>query len=926
MTEAFDRSIMFRCFNVSLGWVFTPRAVLLPGTCLLLLIAPHAQSATFTVTNTADSGSGSLRQAILDANANSGLDTIAFQIPGAGVRTIAPLSTLPPLTDPVSIDGTTQPGFASLPLIELNGTSAGGNAGLRLLGGGCTVRGLAINRFLTDGIDISGPGTNLVAGNFIGTDATGLLARGNASEGILISGSSGNLIGGTNAADRNLISGNADAGVYILNGGSNKVIGNYIGTTVAGTVRLGNTNNGVAIYNSGGNTVGGANGAFRNLISGNRGSGVYLFGAGSSGNSVSGNYIGTDPAGALSLSNLGDGITLSAAVNNVIGGTAAGAGNLISGNAKAGLSLASGSVGNLVQGNFIGTDGTGKLALGNSLAGVTIFGAGGNQIGGPTPAERNVISGNKQDGIFIQASTSANTVAGNFIGVTAGGTNALPNLFNGITLSNAPANLVGGISSGAGNLISGNANFGVQLLAGANSNVLQKNFIGTDRTGSAGVPNMLSGVRVESEANTIGTIGAGNLISGNGQDGIFLVGAGARSNLVQANFIGTVSNGTAGLGNGRAGIGISGAPANTIGAAGAGNLISANLDAGIYLITSGAAYNRIQGNLIGTEATGTAPLGNLFEGVYVEGAPTNTIGGVSAGARNLISGNQTRGIWLTNASWNLIQGNFIGTAADGFAALGNAFHGVDCDAGARNNSIGGAGGAGNKIAFAQTIYAGVRIRDGATNDAILGNAIFSNGALAIDLGAYGVAVNDLNDPDTGANFLQNCPVLTQAVTGGGTGVRGTLNSRPSKTFLLQFFASPSCDSSGNGEGQIYLGDHTVATAGDGNATFVTTFAGSVPVGYSLTATATDGASNTSEFSACLAAGVAPVLSVAPAPNRQMSVSWPNSTTGFALLQTGSLQPPVQWTAVTNVPVNTGGQFVVTLPTTSTNRFFTLNFQ
>ena len=125
---------------------------------------------------------------------------------------------------------------------------------------------------------------------------------------------------------------------------------------------------------------------------------------------------------------------------------------------------------------------------------------------------------------------------------------------------------------------------------------------------------------------------------------------------------------------------------------------------------------------------------------------------------------------------------------------------------------------------------------------------------------------------------------------------------------------------------MYLGDYTVATASNGNASFVTTFANAIPAGYVITATATDAANNTSEFSACLPAGAAPVLAVASVTNQQMKVAWPNSTTGFVLLQTGSLLPPVQWTTVTNVPVNTGGQFVVTLATAATNRFFALNFQ
>jgi len=897
------------------------------SSCLALL---HSSAATLVVTNTSDSGAGSLRQAIL--NATNGADTIAFQIPGAGVHTISPASTLPALTEPVVIDGTTQPGYAGTPLVELNGASAGNNAGLRLLAGGSTVRGLAINRFLTDAISISGPGSNLVAGNFLGTDPTGLIARGNAQEGVLITGSGGNVIGGSSAADRNLISGNTDAGVYILNGSGNTVLGNYIGTTITGAARLPNANNGVAIYgatgSAAGNQIGGALAAARNVISGNGGSGVNLVGAGASGNVIQGNYLGTDVSGTLSISNVGDGITISGAVGNFIGGVNAGQGNLISGNAQAGVSLSSASAGNnLVQGNLIGTDLTGRLALPNIFAGVTIYAAGGNQVGGASAGARNVVSGNKQDGIFISAGSSGNTIQGNFIGVSVAGTNALPNLFNGVSISGGAANTVGGAAVGAGNIISGNAGNGVEI-TNATGNAVLGNFIGTDFTGQHPVGNQLCGLRLESPSSTVGGIGAGNVISANGLDGIFLAGAPAVSNVIQGNFIGTTATGVAGLGNGRAGVGISGAPGNTLGGAapGAGNVLSANNDAGIYLISPTAAWNQIQGNTIGADVSGTLPLGNTYEGIYLERAPTNTIGGTTAGAGNLISGNNTRGIWLTNASWNLIQGNRIGTKSDGVSALGNVFHSVECEIGATNNTIGGtAAGAGNTIAFAQSIYAGVRIRNGATNDAILGNAIFSNGALGIDLGAAGVNVNVACDAATGANMAQNFPVLTQAVSGNAVGVRGTLNSRAGKTYLLQFFASPSCDGSGNGEGQVYLGGTSVTTGGDCNASFVATFAKAVPVGYAITATATDAANNTSEFSACLPTSAAPALTVVPAANHQITLAWPNSTTGFALWQTPSLAP-AQWTAVTNVPVNLNGQFSVTLPLTTTNRFFVLNFQ
>jgi hypothetical protein len=251
---------------------------------------------------------------------------------------------------------------------------------------------------------------------------------------------------------------------------------------------------------------------------------------------------------------------------------------------------------------------------------------------------------------------------------------------------------------------------------------------------------------------------------------------------------------------------------------------------------------------------------------------------------------------------------------------------VECEAGACNNTIGGNGSAGNRIAFAQSVYAGVRIRVGSTNNAILGNAIFSNGALGIDLGTVGVTANDPCDADSGANMQQNFPVLTQAVSGNGTGIRGTLNSKASSTFLLQFFASPTCDSSGNGEGQVYLGQTSAVTGTDCNASFVAALPGSVPIGYAITATATDSANNTSEFSACVPVTSVPTLKVVPATNQQVSIAWTNTTTGFGLKQTSSLSPPIQWATVTNIPVVINGQFVVTLPAGTGSRFYILSFQ
>jgi titin len=325
-------------------------------------------------------------------------------------------------------------------------------------------------------------------------------------------------------------------------------------------------------------------------------------------------------------------------------------------------------------------------------------------------------------------------------------------------------------------------------------------------------------------------------------------------------------------------------------------------------------------------------LGNLYEGIYLDQAPTNMIGGTVPGAGNLISANYTRGVLLTNASWNVVQGNFIGTKRDGVSNLGNTYHAVECT-NANNNLIGGTSpGAGNRLAFSMGLYSGARIRGGSTNDAILGNAIFSNGRLGIDLGDYGVNTNTPCNSGRGSsvdmgNMLQNYPVLTQAVSGNGTGIRGTFNSRPNAAFLLQFFSNPACNTQGYGDGQFYLGQTTVVTSNNCNASFVVGLPVQVPIGYVITATATDSANNTSEFSACVPVTPVPTLAVKSLViSHQVALAWTNATTGFALLQTSSLTPPILWAAVTNAPVVTNGQFVVTLSAAAGNRFYILRFQ
>ena len=401
--------------------------------CSFVVInAAFAGGSPFVVTNTNDAGPGSLRQAILDANAapnSGGPDLISFAIGGAGPHTIIPASGLPPITDPVVINGFTQPGSSPNTnaigalntglRIELNGASAGSTNGLTIAAGGSTIRGLAINRFSQLGISLQSVGGNLVEGNFIGTDVTGTARLPNGGSGVYIE-SPNNMIGGTTPAARNLLSGNNFHGVEIVGGPAtgNQIKGNLIGTNATGTAALspGSPAGVFTRAGAGNTTIGGTTAADRNIISGNGFSGVWL--EDSPGNIVQGNYIGTNGTGTLAVPN-GRGFTIGSGntSNNVIGGSTAGAGNLVSGNAGEGLRLfGPTTTGNLIQGNLVGTAANGVDPLGNGLSGIDFrpSPASGNTIGGTLAGAGNVFAFNNGFGILMQ-NGNANGILGNSI-------------------------------------------------------------------------------------------------------------------------------------------------------------------------------------------------------------------------------------------------------------------------------------------------------------------------------------------------------------------------------------------------------------------------------------------------------------------------------------------------------------------------------
>lgn len=321
-----------------------------------------SQQVNAAVTNSNDSGAGSLRQAILDVNAQSGPPlSIVFNIPVSGVQTIAPQTDLPTLMQPAILDATTQPGYAGTPIVELNGSAGTAVNGLHVSAGGSKVLGFAINRFSGDGIVLDITGGNTIQGNYVGTDVTGTVVQANHGNGI-----------------------------HIIATPDNQIVGN--------------------------------------VISGNGGEGVRIDGTLAAGNLLQANLIGTDASGAAAVGNSASGIYIRyASGNSVIGNTVSGnrgfAGVTICGNATfcgggdiTGIDKGNNASGNVVQGNLIGTNSTGTAVLSNQQAGVSIDGAPNTHVGGTTAGTRNIISFNGTNDVQIfSAGANLNKIAGNAI-------------------------------------------------------------------------------------------------------------------------------------------------------------------------------------------------------------------------------------------------------------------------------------------------------------------------------------------------------------------------------------------------------------------------------------------------------------------------------------------------------------------------------
>jgi len=466
----------------------------------------------WVVTSTADAGPGTLREALELASQGTTITFDPAVFPLAHPSTIALRSPLPTLSQGgLTID-------ASAAGVILDGQALDWGSGLHITSSLNVIKGLQILHFHDMGVFVEGAASD-------------------------------NLIGGENATpdggcsgDCNVISGNRSDGVQILGSeaANNRIVGNFIGTDAAGREAVRNGGRGISL--TGGaqhNVVGGASPAERNLISGNGDDGVAISDPGTTQNTVSGNYIGTDISGRAAIPNGNFGVNLADhATGNRVGGGTAAERNVISGNIHGGVNIASpGVMDNVVIGNYIGTDASGSFAIPNLGHGVT-FGdsAQHNRVGGPTPAGRNVISGNRGNGItFENTGTRHNSVLGNYIGTDATGTTALDNE-NGVHIRfGAADNLVGG-EPGEGNVISGNRQHGVVIEGqGTSGNICTANLIGVSASGTAPLPNALDGVVVRDARSNI--IGPDNTIAYNGRDGVRVQGPDAEGNRITANSV-----------------------------------------------------------------------------------------------------------------------------------------------------------------------------------------------------------------------------------------------------------------------------------------------------------------------------------------------------------------------------------------------------
>ncbi|MBI3416627.1 MAG: right-handed parallel beta-helix repeat-containing protein [Verrucomicrobia bacterium] len=795
--------------------------------CALCAAVFSTSAATFTVVNANDSGAGSLRQAILDANKAADQETIEFNIvsvrpgprPVVKIPTIKLLSPLPMIVQPVKIDGTTQVEGK----VELDGSGAGAAAsGLRVTAGDSQILGLVINGFAGHGVEFIGPrGNNTLGECFVGTDADGKLARPNSGDGILITNSPANDVG--------------RAARLVPRPGFPSLSG------------------------------------LTNLISGNARNGVEIFGPGSSNNIVANNWIGLDAAGTTALGNGSDGVQIqSGALGNTIGGAASNAGNVISANGDYGVRMLSRGVTNVIT--FTSTDVPKILALPpreplptNGFVTQTTFSILNVSTDDPVIDVDVELNLNYQPvgGLSLSITGPTGTKVGLsdqssfddlFFGVNLGyGANFTGTIFDDDTSALFPyylAPYTGRFKPSGFYPPDYLSDFDLQVPQGEwRFDIgLLRNFISIP-SGGTGLYDM-----IESQPAT--------LVSWS----VLLTTV--HGNEVAGNFIGTDAAGRLALGNGLAGVVISDSSGNRVGASTAAsrNVISGNRgNGGILIIGSRSSANLVRGNFIGTDAGGTQPLGNASDGVRLAGGENNAIGGLASADGNVIAASGSAGLCLTaGAKQNRVQSNFIGTDATATRNLGNGTNGVHITGGASENLIGG------------IVYASSPVGPGYSYVVSGANTIAFSGGDAVLISPNAIRAETERNRIIANNFMGNAgrainyvgkffpkpldPPVVDSVKRGNqrlfiSDITTTPPAAPT-TFEIDFYMSDTSDTAFSGRQQIFLGGFPAGIDGEGNITETDlgnsffTFSGIATPSLInfIAATLTDQDGNTSEFS------------------------------------------------------------------------------
>ncbi|MFZ1387791.1 MAG: CshA/CshB family fibrillar adhesin-related protein [Thiolinea sp.] len=775
-----------------------------------------------TIVNTNDSGQGSLRQFILNSNllqntglAQSGLtagyETSIFQIPGTAPFTIAPTSALAAITDSyTAVDASTQAGTscaasARTLAVQLDGTGAGANMqGLTVSADHTLIRGLSIGNYTESGIYATATGTNLtVQCNNLGLRADGSTLMKNTFYGLYDNGGANLTVGGTSTADRNIISGNGKDGVRLYAVNTALIQNNYIGTTAAGTAALSN-NQEVADYAgimltgaalaTGSKTIT----ITDNVISGNdkgvanttnTSKGIKALNA--SLLTITNNRIGTTPDGMTALLNTGYGIFTQSATDIVIGGTTAAERNIISGNQQDGINTRFGTNRLNIYGNYIGFGSDGVKAIGNANNGIFLADTSNALIGNGAASGRNIIGNNSYSGIRNSTSTGTK-IADNYLGTDVSGTLDKGNTLHGAYVQNSNDVVVGGSAATDANLIVYNKVIGVFTERVLPATATTNTLVENNYIGILKDGETAAGntqAGVETKNNTGVTV-RNNTISANKTRGVHVVSS--PTTTIVNNRIGTNASGTSDKGNLQYGIDINVAAAGlTIN----GNLVSGNDMAGIRLINGDATGSAIYDNKVGTNLSGTAALANTLDGVIVDSTPNATIGSTS-GSPNTISGNSRNGILISGTAAQTVQvvGNLIGLNSAGTSGIANTGQGVLVQAGASNISIGDGTSAGaNKIAYNGDNGIGLS-GTSTTNVRISRNSLYANAVLGIDLGLDKVSLDDANDSDTGANSTLNFPIFNKAQISGTNLIVSGCAPAGSKIELFEADVSPSSTS------------------------------------------------------------------------------------------------------------------------------------